>query len=76
MIITKAVTITEFMDRVTKQQFGKVELIGNELRGYPLTEDVAGKVVQSYLPRRQPQDGIQLAPSCAPNAHGLPLLCW
>jgi cell division protease FtsH len=46
--------ITEFMGRVTKQQFGKVELIGNELRGYPLPDDVAGKVVQSYLPPDYP----------------------
>ena len=34
------------------------------------------ELVQSYLPRLKPQDGIQLAPSCAPDAHGLPLLCW
>ena len=46
--------ITEFMDRVNKQQFGKVELIGNDLRGYPLTDDVAGKMVQSYLPPEYP----------------------
>ncbi|MFN8644692.1 MAG: hypothetical protein U0802_24645 [Candidatus Binatia bacterium] len=28
------------------------------------------------LPRRQPQGGVHLAPACAPNAQGLPLLCW
>ena len=40
------------------------------------TEPEYEELVQSYLPRRKPQDGIQLAPSCAPEAHGLPLLCW
>ncbi len=50
----KTIGITEFMDRVNKQQFGKVELIGNDLRGFPLTEDPTGKVALSYLPPEFP----------------------
>jgi hypothetical protein len=34
------------------------------------------ELVQSRLPRLEPQSGIRLAPSCAPDAHGLPLVCW
>jgi cell division protease FtsH len=48
------ITITEFMDRVNKNQFGKVVLTGNDLRGFPLSDDPAGKVVQSYLPQDYP----------------------
>lgn len=34
------------------------------------------ELVQSYRPRTEPTGGIHLAPACAPDAHGLPLLCW
>lgn len=50
----KVIGITEFMDRVNKQQFGKVELVGSDLRGYPLSDDPAGKVALSYLPADYP----------------------
>ncbi len=45
-----SISTTEFMDRVNKNQFGKVELIGSDLRGYPLSDDQAGTVARSYLP--------------------------
>jgi len=48
------ISTTEFMDRVNKNQFGKVELIGSELRGFPLADDPAGKVARSYLPPDYP----------------------
>ncbi|HUR19691.1 MAG TPA: ATP-dependent zinc metalloprotease FtsH [Vicinamibacterales bacterium] len=48
------ITTTEFMDRLGKDQFGKIEVIsspsGAELRGFPLTEDPSGKVVRSFVP--------------------------
>ncbi|MFN8645058.1 MAG: hypothetical protein U0802_26545 [Candidatus Binatia bacterium] len=28
------------------------------------------------LPKAHPQSGIHFAPSCAPGATGVPLLCW
>lgn len=34
------------------------------------------ELVQSHLPHAAPAGGIHLAPACAPDAHGLPLLCW
>lgn len=34
------------------------------------------ELVQSHLPTRRPGPGLHLAPACAPDAHGLPLLCW
>ncbi|MCR4374512.1 MAG: ATP-dependent zinc metalloprotease FtsH [Acidobacteria bacterium] len=76
--------ITEFMDRVNKQQFGKVELIGNDLRGYPLSDDPAGKVVQSYLPPEYPdfygdlkKSNIELvARKEATNSWGQFLFLW
>jgi len=33
-------------------------------------------LVQLRVPRTQPRGGLQLAPSCAPDANGRPLLCW
>jgi hypothetical protein len=33
-------------------------------------------LVQSRLWRTEPRVGLQFAPSCAPDAHGLPLVCW
>jgi cell division protease FtsH len=50
---TTVIGINDFMER-SKQQMSKVELIGNELRGHPLANDPAGKVVRSYLPPDYP----------------------
>ena len=33
-------------------------------------------LVQRQLPQRRPSGGIRLAPACAPDAQGLPLVCW
>src|SRR5688572_14212780 len=52
------ISTTEFMDRVNKLQFGKIEVIsspsGGELRGYPLAGDPTGKVVRSFMPPDYP----------------------
>jgi cell division protease FtsH len=52
------ISTTEFMDRLTKGQFGKIEAVGSpsgtELRGFPLKDDPGGKVVRSYLPEGYP----------------------
>jgi len=52
------ISTTEFMDRLSKNQFQKIEAIGSpsgaELRGFPLEADSAGKVVRSYLPEGYP----------------------
>ena len=79
-----AISVTEFMDRVNKNQIGKVELIGNDLRGFPLSDDPAGKVVRSYLPPDYPnfyedlkKANIQLvARKEATNSWGQFLFLW
>jgi len=52
------ISTTEFIDRLNKQQFSKIEAVGSpsgtELRGYPLTQDNTGKVVRSFLPEGYP----------------------
>lgn len=34
------------------------------------------ELVQTRLPKAAPRGGIHFAPACAPDAQGLPLLCW
>jgi hypothetical protein len=34
------------------------------------------ELVQGTLPGSAPRTGLRLAPACAPDAHGRPLLCW
>jgi cell division protease FtsH len=52
------ISTTEFMDRLSKNQFSKIEATGSpsgtELRGFPLADDTPGKVVRSVLPEGFP----------------------
>ena len=52
------ISTTEFMDRLSKNQFSKIEATGSpsgtELRGFPLADDTPGKIVRSYLPEGFP----------------------
>ncbi len=52
------ISTTEFMDRLSKNQFSKIEATGSpsgtELRGFPLADDTPGKVFGSYLPEGFP----------------------
>src|SRR5687767_14325896 len=52
------ISTTEFMDRVKKQQFSKVEAVvspsGAEVRGFALVDDQSGKVVRSVVPPDYP----------------------